>query len=403
MRSRLSKADHPIAGPGMPASSQAITADWMRRALIAGGATGIPALSGVVVEDIGTGVGLMGDVLRCRLTWADRSTAAPTKVIVKLPSSAPKNLRMSKQQWLYKREYDYYRRLAPHAPLRSPRLLYGAFENRSHRFVLVLEDLGHLEKGDEIGGATPAQARSAIRAVARLHGCYWDRVDQPAFSGIFDTGDPKYGPLLQIVYLKNLAPALSHFGYLFSSRTRAVAEAYGCRVSDHFADLAAGPRTLVHGDFRLENLFFGGRVDDGVAAVDWQVSGIGCGLFDTAYFLGGSVTTEVRRAIERDAVEEYAEIVRRMGAEALTFEDCWRLYRGAMLIRLLVSVLVCGGLDLSNDRMHQVAEIALERTLAAIEDLDADELIPSPRPAFSAANLFSTVSRYAYRAYRTLQ
>ena len=392
-----------MTDPGIPASSRTITADWMRRALVADGATEIPALSAIAVEDIGTGVGLMGDVLRCRLTWAEPSAGAPAKVIVKLPSSVPKNLRMSKQQSLYKREYDYYRRVAEDAPLRSPRLLYGTFEPRSHRFVLVLEDLGHLETGNEIGGATAAQARNAIRAVARLHGHYWNHVDQPAFSEIFDTGDPKYGPLLQIVYLKNLAPTLSRFGSFFSSRARAVAEEYGCRIADHFADLAAGPRTFLHGDYRLENLFFGSGGEGGVAAVDWQVSGIGCGLFDAAYFLGGSVDTEVRRAIERDAVREYAEIVRGTGARAVTFEECWHLYRSAMLIRLLVSVLVCGGLDLSNDRMHRVAEIALTRTLAAIDDLDAGALIPPRRPAFSAANLFSTASKYAYRAYRLLR
>ena len=310
---------------------------------------------------------------------------------------------MSRLQSLYKREFDYYRRLAPDAPVRSPRLLYGDFEERGHRFVLVLEDLAPMKPGDHHAGATPDQARSAIRALARLHGRFWHDARHPPMPGFFDTTSSRMRPLLQVIYLALLVPTLKQFGNCFSAETRRLAEAYGPVVAGHIGEMAdSAPRTFIHGDYRMDNLFFGDGADD-IALIDWQVSGLGCGLYDVAYFLGGSVTPEVRRRIEHDALQEYTDILLGTGVKGFTFEDCWRLYRSNMLGRLLISIFVCGGLDMTNERNRRLAESGLCRTLAAIEDLDAAAFLPAPRPFPSPARLFFALSRGAYRVYRALR
>ena len=150
-----------MSSPEIPTGGDAITAEWLRRALIAGGASDAAAIKEVIVEDIGAGVGLLGEILRCRLVCRDAAASIPATVIVKLPSQESKSRRMSRLQSLYQREYDYYRHVAPHAPIRSPRLLYGKYEDRGDRFVLVLEDLGHMQTGDQIGGAPPRRRRAA--------------------------------------------------------------------------------------------------------------------------------------------------------------------------------------------------------------------------------------------------
>ena len=389
--------------PAMPENREAITVDWLRLALAAGGAINVPAIKDAVIEPIGAGVGLMAEILRCRLVYEDDAARGPESVIVKLPTPDPKSLRLSKQQMFYKREYAFYRGVAPHAPVRTPSLLYGDFEARGQRFVFVLEDLRGMETADEMAGVGAEQVKRAVRAVARLHGRFWNHVDQPPASGLHATTSLKVRPLVQLVYLVSLVPTLKKFGEFFSDDMRRLAEAFGPRIADYMGDVAAGPQTLIHGDFRTDNMFFGAEGGDDFAVIDWQASGIGSGLWDVAYFLGGSVSTETRRRIEREVLEEYHETVCGMGVEDFTFDDCWRLYRQNMLARLTVPIIICGGLDLSNERVRRFAESNLRRTLAVVEDLDAGEFLPKPRMFFGLAHAFSTASRLAYRGYKALR
>ena len=307
---------------------------------------------------------------------------------------------MCKRRALYRRECDYYRRLAHRAPIRSPTLLYGDIDERSNRFVLVLEDLRAMKAADQIQGGSPAQARRAIRAIAALHGRYWGKVDEPSLAGLFDTLSPKQWPTIQVLYLACLVRCLERFGSFFPDKMCRLVEAFGTRMAEHLGEVASGPRTFVHGDFRLDNMFFGAVDGDDVAVFDWQASGLGVAVYDVAYFLGASVTIEVRREIERQALEEYHDIICRMGVNNFSFDDCWHLYRRSMLTGLLVPVIMCGSLSLTDERSRRLAECTLQRRLAAIDDLDAGEFVPGRRLFFSRANAFSTLSGCAYRAYK---
>ena len=295
--------------PPIPDGPTSITASWLKQALSAGVASDLPAIKEVDVEVVGAGVGLMGEVLRCRLTYEDDAPSAPGSVIVKLPSRHPKNLKMSKLLQLYKREHSFYIRLAPHVPIHVAALYYGDFEEKAHRFVLVLEDMLGMETGNRMEGATERQAKVAIRAIARLHGTYWNKVDQPPVAGMHYSLHPKYRPLVQLAYLRFLVPALKNFGDHFPEDMRRLAEAYGPRIADHMADVAAQPLTFGHGDFLLDNMFFGPDGSDDFAVIDWQVSGIGSGLYDVASFMSDSVSTETRRKIERETLREYHDVL----------------------------------------------------------------------------------------------
>ena len=391
------------ANPEIPACGKAVDAHWLQRALAAGGAPDLPAIRSLAVQEIGGGFGLLGEILRCRVTWEEEVEGAPGSVVVKLPSPDPKSLRLCRRLSLYRREYDFYRHIGAQAPIRSPALLYGDFEPESHRFVLVLEDLGGMVPGDQIAGATAEQARCVVRALARMHGFYWNRTDRPPLAGFHNSFSPKRLRLLQFVYLANLAPALDRIEGLFAGEMRRVAKAYGLSVADYLGRIAAAPTTLVHGDVRLDNMFFDADDGDGAAMIDWQVCGIGSGLYDVAYFLAGNISTELRREIERDALMEYRNIVAGMGAEDFTFEDCWQLYRRNMVSLLMVAVLVCGGLDLEDERKRRLVETGVQRTLAAIEDLDGAEFLPERRPFFSLANGLSILFGGAYRIRRTFR
>lgn len=402
--------------PALCDDPAAIDADWMQRALAAGGASDCPAIRNVVVEDLGSATNAFGRLLRCHLTADGGFATDPATVIVKLPTADRRAFRFAKWLSMHERECLYYRRMARHARIRSPALLYGDFDEATQRFVLVLEDLGDLEVPVQVAGVAAGRARLAVREIARLHGQFWGAVDCPALSGCSDVHGPKFRRFLQIAYLLCLPVVLERFGDSFSPQTRWLTEALGPRITEHLASVAAGPRTFVHGDYRGENMFFGPEVGGGASAggdssgggaaagdnfavVDWQGCGLGAALYDVAYFLGTNLVRGDRRRIEREALEEYHDIVCRLGARNFTFDDCWRSYRQNMLSVLIPCILGCGGLDLGDQRLHDLWKSGLDRALAATEDLDVAEFLPRGR-FLSAGNALSVLSRGAYKAFR---
>ena len=76
-----------MTNPPIPERGSALTADWMGRALIAGGASDLPAITDMEVEDIGAGAGALSEILRCTMRYEDDGPGAPESVVVKLCSS----------------------------------------------------------------------------------------------------------------------------------------------------------------------------------------------------------------------------------------------------------------------------------------------------------------------------
>ena len=348
----------------------------MQQALTAGGLEGSSNISTVAVDNIGAGVGLVGTILRCHLSYRTDAAVMPRAVVVKLHSAHAETVETARRLRLYWREYAFYRQMASDVPLRSPALLYGDFDSGDHRFVLVLEDLRGMATVDQIDGANAAQAMIAMRAVARMHGRYWNRVDQPPVSGFHDAGAPERRRFVQRVYQASLPVAFERLGSLFPAPMRRLAEAYGQRIVEHASAVAAGPLTFCHGDFRLDNMFLGPEGSDDFAVVDWQVCGVRSGLYDLAYFLSSSVPVDVRREIEAEAVAKYHDIIRSMGAKDFTHEECWRSYRQNMLGCFQTLVIAGGRLDLTAARSRQLADAFVTRTLTAIDDLCAEEFLP---------------------------
>ena len=380
-------------------NADAITADWMQRALAANGDFGSPQLKEIAVDHLGSATHALGSLLRCRLTPQDGSPPVPETVIVKLPTTDRTALRVARWLSLHKREYDYYRHVAQHSPMRSPTLYYGEFGARSRRVVLVLEDLRGMETVVQATGVGAERAGLAVRQVARLHGRFWDAVDRPPVIGLYDTFSLGYARFMQTAYLVCLPRVFDRFGSLFSPNTRRFAETLGPRIVAHFRNVAMGPKTLIHGDYRAENMFFGTEAADDFAAIDWQGCGIGSGMYDVAYFMATSVPIDDRRRIERGALEEYHDIVCHMGAKNYSFDDCWRSYRQDMLGAFLPCILGCGGLKMEDQRLVDLARAGLRRMLTAIEDLEADEFLPAHERFMAGGYGFSTLSLWGYRSY----
>lgn len=357
-----------------------ITADWINQAFVAGG-TAYPTVTQVSAVPIGSDHGFMGEILRCHLAYVAEAPDAPMSVIVKLPGRERRSRTLSRRLGLYAREYAFYTRLGDQVPVRIPRLYYTDFNPETDDFVIVQEDLDGMVQMDQVTGATADQARTILRGLATLHASFLGNTRDDRFAaGVWKRSTRWKQFQLQVLYLMLLPSVRRNFADCLSPRLSQLTLDFGCSLTQ-FRRRAASltPFTFTHGDFRLDNLFFDSLDPTaGMTMIDWQVCAIAPGMRDVAYFLATNVEPEVRRSIERDVVEEYRETMARAGT-VLDLDVWWQTYRVGILGNLLTSVLICGGLDPAAgsvaDRAYKLVRISFRRSLTAIEDLNAAELL----------------------------
>ncbi len=383
----------------IPKSEKDISLEWMQQALEAGGLPQDLALIEANTRKIGSQMGYTALNYRCNLTYSDLSSDS---VIVKAPSSIAKTVRICEWLHLYKRECFFYQNIAPTVQIQTPALLFAQIDDLKS-FVIVMEDLGHLRSVDQIEGASEEQARKVIQTVAAFHGMFWNKIDLPQLSPLHETRKvPNVS--LQFFYMLNLANAFKRFGVFFSTELVEFTEQLGMRLSEFINTLDPNPKTLVHGDYRLDNMFFCAKGSNDLYVIDWQGLSFSCGLQDVAYFLSFNVTTKLRRKIERELVREYHDILCKSGKlNNFSFEECWRIYRQYILLSYAFLVVVAGGLKLNGPRSTSLVKTAIDRLYAAIQDLDVYEFMPGRPRLFSVSSTSSTLLKGVYLTSRVLK
>jgi len=313
---------------------EALTPEWLTAALAASGTIRRERVLEVATSAIGT-----GQMCTCtRLTVRyDRPTEAPASLVAKLPATDATSRATAKALRSYENEVRFYQELAPQLPVRTPRVFHADIEVDTARFVLLLEDLAPSRPGDQIAGCSPQCAEVALDELVKLHAPRWG---DPALAEVgWLHGDKTLGRQFLLAVLPGL---WAGFGQRYAADLGAdVLEAgsalFGNLESYLMADTA--PWTVVHGDYRLDNLLFdstpGGTP---VAVVDWQTVTDGPALNDVAYFIGAGLHAEPRRAIEDALVRRYHAGLVAAGVPDYGWERCWHDYRRGTWSGLLMAV-----------------------------------------------------------------
>ena len=115
-------------------------------------------------------------------------------------------------------------------------------------------------------------------------------------------------------------------------------------VGPEFAhQLCQGPVTLMHGDLRLDNLFFEG---ERVLFIDWQLVRRGPPMYDIAYLLSCGLTDE---ASAHELIESYHRALVREGVTDYSLQQAWLDYRLA-LRAVLMNLASVDQVDLGDGR-----------------------------------------------------
>ena len=374
----------------VPESPEELTPEYLSEVL---GTT----IEAVVQTELGDGKGFMGDILR--LDLSSTAPGAPASIVAKLPKKA--NRPFGEMIGIYEREILFYRDLADAIPARTPGIIYSFFDpdpasekqkqvmgvldrlpqflagalttvgkwqagRRNRRYIVLMEDLGHLEIGDQLAGTTPERCQLVLEEIAATHRSLWDAnlddyfwlmpidIDAKLRHGMFRKSLP--------IFKKRIGDRLD--------RELAWLDRNGTQLARTFA--ADAPATLLHNDLRLDNICFD-ATDGGTHCVfiDWQLVRSGPAVSDIAYFLGGALVEDTPAADVDDLLHAYH---RALDRSDYTFEQLQRDYRRALFLNL-ATLTTIDQVDVGADRGADLMDRWIARLITRLDGIDPTTLL----------------------------
>lgn len=299
-------------------------------------------VSGLKIESVTPiGTGQMAESYRVSFVAGSQGQLPPS-VVVKVPSQSESSRAASRITRCYELETGFYTEVKSLVGVSAPKCLHVWFDAPQDDFVLVLEDIVDGKQGDQIAGATVEQARAAIDELVRLHTPLWNSEQLDALGWM-----PRHTLESSQGTRDLLRSVFAGFATRFSSLVSAEVLELGAQLVaniDGYDRAYPNNETIVHRDFRLDNLLFM-ETSHGiqVKVVDWQTASISSGATDLAYFIGASFPPEQRRQVEGELVHRYHDGLVQSGI-TLTWIEAWDQYRlfatSGYIMAIVASMLV---------------------------------------------------------------
>ena len=404
-----------IVDSDVPFSLKEINAAWLTRALKDGGVISDEEVTGFTHRVIGQETGFLGEVAILNLTYSRADSGAPSSMVLKIPTPL-KNRRMGQSMGVYEKEIRFYSQLSTSLNVRSPKHYYGALDKfddpdvvlsrleklhrspiwlvaifslllmwfvgfRPRRYVLLIEDVSYLRLGDQVGGCSHEDMKRALGAMAKLHAQFWDTDELRAMTWV----QPGHltSKLIHMMYLQSGGKFIEANGDRITERQAELLtwlKANGMALTEM---LGSEPRTLLHGDFRLDNLCFDDQTGE-VLLLDWQTMLTGSIGQDLAYFLSASVPLDTPDEDIQDLLHHYQQCLADEGIEIS--EDWLRWQYEAGMVATLYRIAPTANdenLDFGEQRGPELINTWIVKILNKLEGIEFEQLINGP-PAVKA-------------------
>ncbi len=364
---------------------------------------------------VGRDTGFMGEVIILTLTYQSGSTqhaADRHSVVLKLPTQTG-NRGIGETLGVYEREIRFYSELQPELIARTPKpyltemdlgddpdktLGLLNFINRfpvsviwwlvrlaqkipvkKRNYALLLEDLSKFRLGNQLEGCNLQDAKTALAGMAQLHAQYWNQPITEKFSWVIPLKlGAKAGQAVFLDclprYIKSNQDTLTprHLKLLYWLKEHALA------LFDIYTSL---PSTLLHGDFRLDNLFFDDARHE-IVICDWQTLMYGPAGLDLAYFLSASLGKDSDENDAAELIQFYKAKLATHGIEVDQETLEWSYHAGMLIIlHKVIPAEYQNMLELTGERGHQLAITWIERILQKLETVDLEQILHPPGKA----------------------
>jgi hypothetical protein len=328
--------------PGaVPPRAEVVTTAWLTEVLCAG-------VAGAAVTDVEILGGSDGTssrrALRVTYNAAGEAAGLPTRLFSKAAAGLFSRILLGLTD-IAEGEALFYNLARPTLELRSPRAFHAAFDPRSRRSFVLLEDLsvaGWTFPDPQDNPVTRADAEDMVAELAAYHAAFW--------------GSPRFA-----TDLAALKPARRWQDDLdrrasFRSRTlrgfdrarEVLSEEMTSRREElypafhHALDLhAQSSETLLHQDLHLGNWLRDG--DGRMGLYDWQCVARGSWALDYSYALAGALEPADRREWEEDLLRTYLARLSDAHVAAPSYDAAWLAYRQQPMHAFAFGLFTLGG------------------------------------------------------------
>lgn len=354
----------------VPASAEVLTTQWLTWALCA-------EVPGAQVTRFEVLPGTDGTSSRrpLRVEYNDVGTAAclPSRLFTKSTTKLFSRLLIGLTD-IAEGESVFYSHVRPGLELRSPRAYHACFDAKSHRSIVLLEDLsveGWAFPDPTANPVSRADAEDVVDQLAAYHGALWN--------------SPRFATDLSA--LRATLPWQQNLNRKagFQSRTeRGIERAeevvppalFARRAQVYPAFMASlalherSPQTLLHQDLHLGNWL---RDPQGrMGLYDWQCVARGHWALDYSYALASTLATDDRRDWQEDLLRRYLTGLAAAGVAAPpTFDEAWLAYRQHTLHALAFGAFTLGGSRFEPElQPKDYTTAAIGRIATAVDDLN---------------------------------
>lgn len=314
------------------------------------------------------GIGAATDTLLVELAW-EPAGAGPAALVAKLPSTDETAAATAASLGLCEREARFYADLAPVTGVSVPRC-YGTVDVGGDAPGLLLADLSASHRAvDQLAPVPLPLVRNARAELARLQAAAWDDPGTAALPWLHRRlGVPI--PAIHERMRRSWAATRETMTAGFDAGEVAVVDRF-VDAADDWTRSLDGPFSLVHHDFRVDNMLFDG---DRPVVLDWQTVGWGAPMFDLAYLLTTSLDPRVRASVEAAEVAAHLADLAGRGVQ-WDPDEAWTAYRRASFAVLLMLVPAAGSVK-QDPRTQAMLRRLVRHGARAVLDLDALEFLP---------------------------
>jgi len=387
-----------------------ITPEWLTEALTSSGVLVGGRVTALRPERLGEDEGFMGEVNRLHLELTPAEAKGPATVIAKQPISIPSHRAQGELVGIYEREILFYRELAAALPVRTARHYFSVMDPNPmpaeqqervqqrvdalpfwllrgllgfstwmsrfsrRRYLLLLEDLAPAQIGDQLADCSLERAGRCLDALATMQASQWNAPELEALGWLRRTNSAEH--VVRAMYLRARRRFEASFGSRIPDEIRGLADWLEQEVVALADRACEAPFTLVHGDFRLDNLFFSAEgAEPEVIFADWQVPSLGPGVYDVAYFLTSTLAPDVDGDAEIALVRQYHDRLQSCGVRDYPLDKCLLDYQRCVLWMLSRSITSMDSIQLADQRGTEMVERWIERLFARMRGLDPAALM----------------------------